>query len=276
MIDPRHYPKEGRTTMPRRRIPAISVPSRLDSRRAKGNAKGAQRRPYRGRRGQLENVAERRVRAFELRKAGSSYREIARQLGVDVHTAHADVGAELDALRETTVAEATELRALELERLDTMTSGLWPHIKTGNAPAVTAGVRVSERRARLLGLDAPVATKSEVTGSLGVYAERLAAERQLLRDLSVPQLEELAAESQALMNKAMAMVRANGCVSLPDDGSAVCASLPTGNVSPDNESARQRHGDGEATSTAGGCTIVRDTSVERDESTGKGQANHRH
>jgi hypothetical protein len=52
--------------------------------------------------GQIERIAERRVLALELRKAGGSYREIAGQLGVDVHTAHADVGAELAALRETT------------------------------------------------------------------------------------------------------------------------------------------------------------------------------
>jgi hypothetical protein len=39
-------------------------------------------------------------RAFELRTAGASYREIARQLGVDPHTAHADIAADLEALRE--------------------------------------------------------------------------------------------------------------------------------------------------------------------------------
>ena len=57
--------------------------------------------------------------------------------------------------------------------------------------------------------DAPVVTKGELTGSLGVYAERLAAERELFAKLDVAQLEELAAASQALVDKAMAMVRAN-------------------------------------------------------------------
>ena len=71
---------------------------------------------------------------------------------------------------------------------------------------MSAGVRVSERRSRLLGIDAPVVTKSELTGSLGVYAEKLAAERELFSKLSLEQLEELAAESQALVDKAMAMV----------------------------------------------------------------------
>jgi hypothetical protein len=50
--------------------------------------------------------------ALELRKAGGSYRALARQLGVDLHTAHADIGAELAGLRETTIEEANELRDL--------------------------------------------------------------------------------------------------------------------------------------------------------------------
>ena len=117
--------------MPRRRIANASVPRRLDRGRRGGNATDAQHRPPRGRRGQVETIAERRTIALELRKAGGSYREIARQLGVDVHTAHADVGAELAALRETDRRRGAELRALELERLDGMTSGLWPQHPRG-------------------------------------------------------------------------------------------------------------------------------------------------
>jgi hypothetical protein len=194
--------------MPRRRIPSTPLPHRPDRRRQRGNAIDAQRRPRRARPGQLEAIAARRVRALELRKAGAPYRQIATELGVDVHTAHADVGAELAALRETAGVEATELRELELERLDGMTAGLWPQVREGSPPAVSAAVRVSERRSRLLGLDAPIATKNELTGSLGVYADRLAAERELFAQLDIKQLEELAAQSQALVDRAMAMVQA--------------------------------------------------------------------
>jgi len=193
--------------MPRRPIPRISMPRRPDRRRSGGNATDAQRRPRRARPGQLEAIAERRALEFEMRKAGATYRQIARELNVDVHTVHADVAAELAALRERTVEQAQELRVLELERLDGMTSGLWPQIQAGSPPAVSAAVRVSERRSRLLGLDAPVVTKSELTGSLGVYEERLATERELFRTLSVEQLAELARESEALVAKAMAMAR---------------------------------------------------------------------
>jgi hypothetical protein len=198
--------------MPRRRIPETSVPRRPDRRRPRGNATDAQRRPRRARPGQLEAIAERRVLALELRKAGTPYRQIAKELGVDVHTAHADVGAELAALRETAIDEATELRSLELERLDGMTSGLWPQVRAGSAPAVSAAVRVSERRSRLLGLDAPVATRTELTGSLGVYEERLASERELFATLTIEQMAELAAESEALVAKARRMAAANAAM----------------------------------------------------------------
>lgn len=73
---------------------------------------------------------------------------------------------------------------------------------------------MSERRCRLLGIDAPVITKSELTGSLGVYAEKLEAERELFGKLSLEQLEEFAAASQALVDRAMAMVRANASPTL--------------------------------------------------------------
>ncbi|HEY2431034.1 MAG TPA: TolC family protein [Vicinamibacterales bacterium] len=62
-----------------------------------------------------------------------SYREVARQLAVDVATAYADVRAELAALREQTVEEAKELRDLELQRFDAMTAGLWPKVRAGSA-----------------------------------------------------------------------------------------------------------------------------------------------
>jgi hypothetical protein len=39
------------------------------------------------------------------------------------------------------------------------------------------------------------------------FDERLAAEREMLRTLSVPELEALAAESQALVDKALAMAK---------------------------------------------------------------------
>ena len=163
----------------------------------------------RRRRGESEKIAERRVRAFELRKRGCTYRQIAQELHVDVHTIHGDIQAELASLRETAVAEVIQLRALELERLDGMTSGLWPHVRTGSAPAVTAAVKVSERRARLLGLDAATTSRTEVSGSLSVDAQaRYKAEAEELKWLDLRELEELADQSQKMIDDAIARSRA--------------------------------------------------------------------
>jgi hypothetical protein len=167
---------------------------------------------------------------MKLRTSGLPYRQIAQALGVDTHTAWADVAAELASLREKTVERAEELRALELQRFDKMIAGLWPDIEAGSPPAVTAAIRVSERRARLLGLDAPVVTKSEVAASLGIYAERLDAERRLWDRLNVDQLEVLAAESQMLVDHAMEMVKANARA-LTSGGSIAGSTSADGNES---------------------------------------------
>jgi len=90
-----------------------------------------------------------------------------------------------------------------------MTAGLWPQIQAGSPPAVSAAIRVSERRSRLLGLDEPVVTKTELTGALGIYAEKLRVERELFGTLTLAQMEEVAGDSQALIDKVTAMATGN-------------------------------------------------------------------
>lgn len=82
---------------------------------------------------------------------GATYEVIAQQLGYahrgkayeDVAQWMAKVGRE----------SARELLELELQRLDHMLMGLWNSARTGNEKAVTAALRIMERRARYLGLD---------------------------------------------------------------------------------------------------------------------------
>ena len=106
--------------------------------------------------GTTEEISERRFRAFELRKAGASYRAITRQCGVSVETAWSDVQSELLALRQLTVKLAEDVRELELRRLDDWTLALTPKARTGDTKAIMTLVRVAERRARLLGIDSPI------------------------------------------------------------------------------------------------------------------------
>ena len=46
----------------------------------------------------------------------------------------------------------------------------------GDPKAVSAAIRVAERRAKLLGLDAPALTKTELSGSMDLLQSKVAAE----------------------------------------------------------------------------------------------------
>lgn len=103
--------------------------------------------------GTHEAMTERRFKAFELRKAGASYRQIGRKLGVSGKTAHEDVQAVLADLVAQSLTSAAEYRTLELERLDAAQLALYQHLESGDPQIVNAWVKVSESRRKLLGLD---------------------------------------------------------------------------------------------------------------------------
>lgn len=99
-------------------------------------------------------------KALELRRSGVTYRQIASALNLSLSGAEKAVKRGLKMI----VAEpAEDVLQLELDRLDGAWMGLWPRIQKGEPAAVTAGIRVIERRARLLGLDAPTHLKVDAT-----------------------------------------------------------------------------------------------------------------
>jgi hypothetical protein len=119
----------------------------------------------RGKPAERGKILERQLQALELRKAGFTYRAIGDKLGVDHTTVYKDIQHELQRLAEQQRDSADELRQLELERLDMLLKGLEPMASVGNPGAVNSYLKVMERRAKLLGLDAPV--RQEVTGADG-------------------------------------------------------------------------------------------------------------
>ena len=105
----------------------------------------------------------RHLQALELRKAGATYQAIADQLGyANARGAHKAVAS---ALKATLREPADEVRDLEVARLDAMLLPLWRRVQQGDERAVDRALKIMERRARLLGLDAP--SKSEQSGSDG-------------------------------------------------------------------------------------------------------------
>jgi len=106
------------------------------------------------------------AQALELRKAGASFDQIAQHLGYAQRSgAHHAVQRALRESLEKRNQDADEVRELELSRLDDMFLGLWKDAKAGKWLAVDRALRIMERRAAYLGLDAP--KKQEISGSEG-------------------------------------------------------------------------------------------------------------
>lgn len=96
--------------------------------------------------------ADRIAKCLDLRRQGYSYDEIGREVGISKANAHKLTVLGLEALpRES----AEEVRKLEAERLDALTRATWGEASAGELDAVAAQVKLSERRSKLLGLDAP-------------------------------------------------------------------------------------------------------------------------
>jgi len=106
---------------------------------------------------------ERRVKALEkqkqalaLRLAGVSYEQIAEQLGYSSHTGAWQ--AVNRALKRTIQEPSDAVREVEVKRLDAVLVAIWSQVKQGNLSAVDRYIKVAQRRADLLGLDAPKRT----------------------------------------------------------------------------------------------------------------------
>ncbi len=99
------------------------------------------------------DIAERREKALELRKMGHTIRDIAEQLDIAVSTAHEDISATLKELHQKTIESGETLRELELQRLDMALHAIALQVASGDLGAVDRWIKLSERRAKLLGLD---------------------------------------------------------------------------------------------------------------------------
>jgi aryl-alcohol dehydrogenase-like predicted oxidoreductase len=111
-------------------------------------------------------ILKRQGAAWDLRLGGLSYRAIGKKLDCSHETVRQDIEAELQRLAESNADKAGVHRQLELERLDKYIRVLDHWIESGNIAAVGMAIKVQERRAKLLGLDAP--TKQETTGTVDI------------------------------------------------------------------------------------------------------------
>jgi len=146
------------------------------------------------------DTAERDALAARLRARDMSFREIAQKLGYANESGACKAVAR--ALAAVPVQDVAQLRALELERLDELSRRLWKVFDT-KYPLVTDGpqlvdktgayvedpkplltvvdrlLRISERRAKLLGLDAAPAARVDVITEETALAVAAVLEAQL-------------------------------------------------------------------------------------------------
>jgi hypothetical protein len=107
-------------------------------------------------------------RALELRLKGLSLRQIAAELKVSHQAVKRYLDLALAQLIQDQNLKMDEIRAMELSRLDALMASLWPRaMGDGDEPphlgAIAQTLKVMERRAKLLGLDAPTRVQAEVT-----------------------------------------------------------------------------------------------------------------
>lgn len=95
--------------------------------------------------------------AVEMRTKGHTLAQIADVVGVSLQAVHQAVTQYLEATRAVTREAAEDIRRLELDRLDRVLAVVGPMAEGGDLQAVDRLLRIQERRASLLGLDAPKA-----------------------------------------------------------------------------------------------------------------------
>lgn len=128
-----------------------------------------------------EERAEETVRMLQMRQMGASYESIARHFRLNRKTVWERV---TEYLRDMPADEATTLRMMESRRYDEYERRLQDGIVAGDVRAITAAIRLSERRCRLLGLDMPVQHEVSVDAETQVLAGQVVAALGKLAALS--------------------------------------------------------------------------------------------
>jgi DNA-binding Lrp family transcriptional regulator len=113
-------------------------------------------------------IAEEQKTAFDMKRDGATYREIAEELGCAISTAHKRVD---DACAAVISPSVEEIRVTETARLDRLQGALKDGVAAGEVPAVDASRRLSESLRKLHGADAPVRSELEIKAQLEVSSE---------------------------------------------------------------------------------------------------------
>jgi len=113
-----------------------------------------------------DEIEQRRVQVAQLVKGGASQREIARALGVGLARVNSDLQVLRKRWRQESGIATAEHVALDVQRLNEWLIAITNEVRSGDKRAIEVGLRILERRAALLGLDAPRRVDQRLHGQL--------------------------------------------------------------------------------------------------------------
>ena len=109
------------------------------------------------------SVLDRERQVVALRRQGLTWQVIADQVGYSSPSGASD--AYYRASYRVVADDVEGIRKLENDRLDLLFAAVWEQALAGDQKATEVCIKIMSRRARLLGLDAPVSQKIEVKPS---------------------------------------------------------------------------------------------------------------
>lgn len=156
-------------------------------------------------------------RALELRRQGYTFRQIGHEMKITHRAAHKLVTDAFKATQKYAKAQAEEMVQLHLERLEGTWKSLQGRIDKGESRAAEVGLKVLEREAKLLGLDAPAKQEVSVSYSHLSDAELLDEARRLQLDVHIHPPKQLLLPGEAALPPAVE-VEVQGLLMPPKEG----------------------------------------------------------
>src|SRR5262245_51058991 len=117
---------------------------------------------------------------LKLRLEGCTYEQIAARMGVSIPRSYQVVANELKRLNEKRTEAAEAGARMELLRLDDIFKSVWQKARNGDITAQTACLKLMERRAKLLGLDASDKNGPQAAATLTLQINEVVVNRETL------------------------------------------------------------------------------------------------
>ena len=111
------------------------------------------------------------TQALALRAHGHNYRAIGKTLECNASTAMRLVQSAMAEEREHISTAKADYVEMELHRLDTYLQAIAKKVQGGDPRCVETALRIGERRAKLLGLDAPAKLEASGPGGSALFGE---------------------------------------------------------------------------------------------------------